>query len=83
MNPYLPPGFRADVATHVVAIAAPQHRGWKWRLVNAVGASLMESQGSFPTIADAVAEGQRRMPHRAPGGRKDGTGRSRSAGASK
>ena len=37
MNPYLSPGFRPDVATHVIAIAAPKHSGWKWRLVNAAG----------------------------------------------
>ena len=83
MNPYLPPGFRADVATHVVAISAPEHSGWKWRLVNAVGEPLMESQGSFPTIAAAVAEGQRRMPNRPTGTRKDPGARSRSGGTSK
>jgi hypothetical protein len=83
MNPYLPPGFRADVATHVVAISAPQRPGWKWRLVNAVGEPLMESQGSYPTIAAAVAEGQRRMPNRAGAARKEVSGRSRSGGASK
>ena len=75
MNPYLSPGFRPDVATHVIAIAAPKHSGWKWRLVNAAGESLLESQGSFPTIAEAVAEGQRRLPSRMAGSRKEVTPR--------
>ena len=75
MNPYLSPGFRPDVATHVIAIAAPKHSGWKWRLVNAAGESLQESQGSFATIADAVAEGQRRLPSRMAMNRKETTSR--------
>ena len=75
MNPYLSPGFRPDVATHVIAISAPKHSGWKWRLVNAAGESLLESQASFPTIADAVAEGQRRLPNRLTSTRKEVTGR--------
>ena len=75
MNPYLSPGFRPDVATHVIAVSAPKHSGWKWRLVNAAGESLLESQTSFPTIADAVAEGQRRLPNRLTTSRKEVTGR--------
>ena len=77
MNPYLSPGFRPDVATHVIAIAAPKHPGWRWRLVNAAGESLQESQASFATIAEAVAEGQRRLPNRLGGDRKEVGARSK------
>jgi hypothetical protein len=54
----------------VVAVSTPRQPAWRWRIVNYAGEVIEESQGSFPTIALAVADGSRRLK------RMDGVDRS-------
>jgi len=45
----------------VVAISTPGNPEWYWRILNYGGEIVEESQGSFPSIAAAVAAGKERL----------------------
>jgi len=42
-------------------IADDGHPNWRWRIVGYYGEMVEESSASFPTIAEAVAEGRERL----------------------
>jgi hypothetical protein len=46
---------------NVVAFSTPLHPDWQWRIVNYAGETVEESEGSFPTIKSAIAEGAKRL----------------------
>lgn len=45
----------------VIAFATPMRRDWRWRIVNYAGEMVEESFHGFPSIAEAVAVGARRL----------------------
>jgi hypothetical protein len=45
----------------VTAISTPRAPEWRWRITDYGGATVEESQRSFPTIASAVAAGKERL----------------------
>lgn len=45
----------------VAAFSIPGHPEWRWRIVNYGGEIIEESHQGFPTIADAVAQGAKRL----------------------
>lgn len=45
----------------VTAISTPRHPEWRWRISDYAGTTLEESEGSFASIAAAVAAGRRRL----------------------
>ena len=45
----------------VTAFSTPTLPDWRWRIVDYDGGVIEESQGTFPTIAAAVAEGTKRL----------------------
>jgi hypothetical protein len=46
---------------NLIAVSRPSHADWHWRIVNEQGESVEESDTTFPTIAEAVAEGSQRL----------------------
>ena len=46
---------------HVYAVSTPSAKGWRWRIMNYAGEIIEESPRSYTTVADAVAEGGRRL----------------------
>jgi hypothetical protein len=46
---------------HVVAVSTARDPRWRWRIVDSSGDVVEESHHGFPSIATAVAEGQRRL----------------------
>jgi hypothetical protein len=49
------------IQMNVLAVSAPGHPNWRWRIVGYYGEMVEESSASFPTIAEAVAEGRERL----------------------
>jgi hypothetical protein len=45
----------------VVAFSTPTRPAWRWRIVSYSGDLVEESHETFPTIADAVARGAKRL----------------------
>jgi hypothetical protein len=45
---------------NVIAIAVSGHPDWRWRIVDYNRETVEESYRSFPTIAEALAEGNQR-----------------------
>ena len=45
---------------NVIAVSVPLRAGWRWRIVDHAGAIVAESEETFATIGQAVAEGARR-----------------------
>lgn len=45
----------------VIAFSTPARPEWRWRIVNYAGEMIEESDGTFPTIATALAEGATRL----------------------
>ncbi len=45
----------------VGAFSTPSSGGWRWRIVDYAGEILEESHETFPTIAEAVAQGAKRF----------------------
>lgn len=45
----------------VIAFSTPALPEWRWRIVNYAGEMIEESQGAFPSIESAVAEGSQRL----------------------
>ena len=46
---------------NVLAVTTPGQPDWRWRIVNYDGQTIEESYTGFPTIAAAVAEGNKRL----------------------
>ena len=51
----------------VVAVALGADARWSWRIFKRDGRILLESQDTFANVADALAEGRRRVPEVAAG----------------
>ena len=49
----------AGSLVQVVAFSTPMSPAWRWRIVNYSGEVIQESNETFPTIAAAVAHGQK------------------------
>jgi hypothetical protein len=49
------------IQMNVLAVATPGHPDWRWRIVGYNGETVEESYTAFPTIAAAVAEGNKRL----------------------
>ena len=49
------------IQMNVLAVSTPGHPNWRWRIVGYYGEMVEESSASFPTIAQAVAEGRERL----------------------
>ena len=45
----------------VMAFSTPDRPDWRWRIVDYAGATIEESEVSFPTISAAVAAGTTRL----------------------
>ena len=45
----------------VTAVSTPAQPDWRWRIVNYAGEIIEESRDSFPSIAEAVARGAKRL----------------------
>ncbi|PYM21059.1 MAG: hypothetical protein DMD81_00610 [Candidatus Rokuibacteriota bacterium] len=45
----------------VIAFSTPSYPDWKWRIVNYAGEMIEESRETYPSIALAVADGNRRL----------------------
>lgn len=45
----------------VGAVLAGHEQSWHWRIVNYAGETVAESRRTFPTIAQAVEEGSKRL----------------------
>ena len=45
----------------VIAFSTPSYPDWRWRIVNYAGEMVEESRETYPSIAVAVAEGNRRL----------------------
>ena len=45
----------------VGAFATPTSGGWRWRIVDYAGEIVQESHSTFPTIGEAVAQGNKRL----------------------
>ena len=45
---------------NVIAVSVPLRPGWRWRIVNNAGEVVEESEETFATIGQAVAEGGKR-----------------------
>jgi hypothetical protein len=45
----------------VGAFATPTSGGWRWRIMDYAGEIVQESHSTFPTIGEAVAEGNKRL----------------------
>lgn len=45
----------------VGAFATPTSGGWRWCIVDYAGGILEESHSPFPTVAEAVAQGKKRL----------------------
>ena len=45
----------------VTAVATPGQPDWRWRIVNNAGETVEESRQRFPSIAEAVAKGTRKL----------------------
>ncbi len=45
----------------VAAFCTGGDQSWRWRIVNYAGEIVEESREAFPTIASALAQGQRRL----------------------
>ena len=45
----------------VMAFSTPSRPDWRWRIVSYAGEMVEESSETFTSIANAVAEGTRRM----------------------
>lgn len=45
----------------VTAFKTPKDTFWRWRIVNTAGDTIAESQGGFPSIAAAVAQGAKTL----------------------
>jgi hypothetical protein len=45
----------------VIAFSTPRAPDWRWRIVNGDGEMVEESARTFASIANAVAEGAKRM----------------------
>jgi len=45
----------------VTAISTPRAPEWRWRITDYGGATIEESQHSFPSIAAALAAGKERL----------------------
>ena len=45
----------------VIAFSTPGNPVWRWRIVNYSGEFVEESHETFPTIATAVAQGEKRL----------------------
>ena len=46
---------------HVLAFSTPSKPDWRWRIVSYAGELVEESYQTFPSIATAVSDGNRRM----------------------
>ena len=46
---------------NVMAFSTPSKPDWRWRIVTYAGELVEESYETFPSIATAVSEGNRRM----------------------
>jgi hypothetical protein len=46
---------------HVAAFNTPKDPTWRWRIVNAAGATIAESSDRFPSIGTALAQGGRTL----------------------
>ncbi len=46
---------------NVLAFSTPGHADWPWRIVDYDGRTVEESFTSFPTMAEALAEGRERF----------------------
>ena len=66
-NAQFQPRSPSNVASQVIAVTTPAEKGWRWRIINAAGEALQESTEHYPTIAKALAEGQRHLAAIAPG----------------
>jgi len=51
----------------VAAVALGADTRWSWRIFMRDGRILLESQETFPNVADALADGRRRLPEVAGG----------------
>jgi len=49
------------IQMNVLAVSTPGHPNWRWRIVGYYSEMVEESTASFPTIAEAVAEGRDRL----------------------
>jgi len=45
----------------VFAFSSPQQPDWRWRIVDGDGAMIEESSRTFSSIANAVADGAKRL----------------------
>jgi hypothetical protein len=50
---------------NVIAVSTPGQTDWRWRIVDYHGETVEESHTLLPTIAEAVAEGNKRLRHHA------------------
>jgi hypothetical protein len=58
----LPPNDRSEsIEMQVTAISTPRYPAWRWRITDYAGATIEESQTTFPSIASAVAAGTERL----------------------
>jgi len=48
---------------YVTAFSSPRYPKWRWRITDINGAVIEESEGTFDTIALAVAGGTERLIH--------------------
>ncbi len=46
---------------NVAAFNTPEDSAWRWRIVNYAGDTIAESPDGFPSIAEALAHGARRL----------------------
>ena len=46
---------------HVLAFSTPSRPDWRWRIVSYAGELVEESYQTFPSIATAVSDGNRRL----------------------
>jgi hypothetical protein len=45
----------------VAAFSTPGQPDWRWRIINYAGEIIEESRDSFPSIAEAIARGAKRL----------------------
>jgi hypothetical protein len=55
------PGGYEEITVQVTAVSTPTQPDWRWRIVNYAGEIIEESRDSFPSIAEAVAKGAKRL----------------------
>ena len=54
-------GRDREVRMQVIAFSTPSRPDWRWRIVNYAGEIVEESFETYPSIATAVENGNRRL----------------------